>query len=73
MGVDKETTDIWKFGRPRPDLTLDEVLATPMPTLSKAERARREHLINKSVARRSLGMREDVEAMAAEPQKRRDH
>jgi hypothetical protein len=31
MGVDREAMDIWKFGRPRPDLTLDESLAAPMP------------------------------------------
>ena len=31
MGIDKEAMDIWKFGRSRPDLSLDETLATPEP------------------------------------------
>ena len=45
MGVDKEAIDIWKFGRPRRDLSLDETLAAPEPILSKEETLQREQLL----------------------------
>jgi hypothetical protein len=47
VGADKEATDIWKFGRARPDLSLDETLAAPMPTLTAEEMAERQRLVNK--------------------------
>jgi hypothetical protein len=31
MGLDKEATDIWKFGRIRPDLTVEQTVAAPWP------------------------------------------
>ncbi len=48
MGVDKEATDIWKFGRSRPDLSFAETLAAPMPDLSADEQAERQRLITEA-------------------------
>lgn len=45
MGIDKETIDIWKFGRPRPDLSMDETLAAPMSILTVEEQTERQDLI----------------------------
>lgn len=52
MGVDKEATDIWKFGRARPDLSFDESLAADIPELSEAEKAERNALIDANISRR---------------------
>ncbi len=46
MGADKESTDIWKFGRSRSDLSSDETLAAPMPVLTAEEMAARQELVN---------------------------
>lgn len=46
MGVDKEAMDIWKFGRSRPDLSIDETLAAPEPNITLDEVAERRWLIN---------------------------
>lgn len=46
MGVDKKATDIWKFGRPRPDLSINETMTAPEPELSDEERARRTSLMS---------------------------
>lgn len=56
MGVDKEATDIWKFGRPRPDLTFDETLAAPRPDLTVNEMNDRQNMIAASEARRRSEM-----------------
>lgn len=46
MGIDKDATDIWKFGRVRNDLTLDQTCAAPMPELSDEESNARQKLID---------------------------
>jgi hypothetical protein len=47
MGVDKEATDIWKFGRPRPDLTFDESMAAPEPIVTGRQKRTRERALSK--------------------------
>lgn len=46
MGMDREVTDIWKFGRPRDDLTTAEVIAAPNPELTIEEYDRRQMLVD---------------------------
>lgn len=50
MGLDKEATDIWKFGIPRPDLSTEETFAAPYPeTLSQEEADRRDILARETL------------------------
>ena len=60
MGMDKEAIDIWKFGRPRPDLSFDEVLAALEPVLTDFQRRRREA----DLSRRHRGRMKELLAMA---------
>lgn len=75
MGMDKETTDIWVFGKPRTDLTAEQTVAAMKefrpPDLEPAERERRVTLIDEIVKRRTRDMAIGVEIglRAARPRK----
>lgn len=62
MGADKEATDIWVFGKPRPDLSPEQTFAASQeahkspPELEPEERERREHLIGEIIKRRTNDM-----------------
>lgn len=60
MGVDKEAMDIWKFGRPRPDLSFDESLAAPVPELSDKEAEQRKGMMRAARDRRLGRLEADI-------------
>lgn len=64
MGLDKEATDIWKFGKSRPDLSLDETMAAPMPSLSATEEAQRQALLDARLKEKLAPMIGMARAMA---------
>ena len=58
MGMDKEATDIWKFGRSRLDLSPLESLNAPEPKIGKREAARRKRLLAARLERQIAAMKE---------------
>lgn len=59
MGVDKEAADIWMFGRPRPDLTLQqtfEAREAGRDPITADEEQRRNEMIAKHIDRRTNDM-----------------
>lgn len=49
MGVNKGATDIWKFGRLRPDLTDIATFEAEMPVLTKQQMSDRQDGIDKLI------------------------
>ena len=65
MGFDKEATDIWKFGRPRPDLTPDETLSAAEPELTDAEKRKRHRRLTALARKRSKQQEQWIAGYAA--------
>ena len=67
MGMDKETTDIWKFGRARPDLSMEQSATAPTPILTAEEMADRQEKINEQTERWMNGATAIAKAFAFSP------